>query len=65
MTDTQLRIQLQGCQSRIRLAIQALDLYQGRLLHLSGPLPIVDAAELITSVASIRELLSDGEEVQP
>jgi hypothetical protein len=32
---------------------------------LSGPLPIVDAAELITSVASIRELLSDGEEVQP
>jgi hypothetical protein len=39
-------------------------IYQSRLLHLSGPLPIVDAAELITSVASIRELLT-GEEVRP
>jgi|Tabmets5t2r1_1033131.scaffolds.fasta_scaffold113567_1 hypothetical protein len=48
MAETQLRIALQRCHSRTRLALQALDLYRTRLAQLAGPLPIVDAAELIS-----------------
>jgi hypothetical protein len=62
MAETQLRIALQRCHSRTRLALQALDLYRTRLAQLAGPLPIVDAAELVSLADGIRDLLT-GEEV--
>jgi hypothetical protein len=62
MAERQLRIALQCCHSRTRMALQALDLYRARLLQLAGPLPIVDACELISLADGIRDLLT-GEEV--
>jgi hypothetical protein len=62
MAERQLRIALQCCHRRTRLALQALDLYRTRLLQLAGTLPIVDACELISLADGIRDLLT-GEEV--
>ena len=56
-----LRIALQRCQSRILLAVQALDFYKQRLAQVSGPLPIYEAAELLFRTDAIRALLTDEE----
>jgi DNA integrity scanning protein DisA with diadenylate cyclase activity len=61
MAEIQLRIALQRFHSRRRLALQTLDLYQTRLLQLAGPLPIQDAAEVITLADGIRDLLTEEE----
>ena len=62
MDETQLRITLQRRHSRTRLALQALDLHRTRLRPLAGPLPIADAAELVSLADGLRDLLT-GEEV--
>jgi len=62
MAEADLRIALQRCHSRTRLALQALDRYRARLCQLAGPLPIANAAELVSLADGIRDLLT-GEEV--
>ena len=62
MAEAELRIAVQRCHSRTRLALRALDRYRARLCQLAGPLPIADAAELVSLVDGIRDLLT-GEEV--
>ena len=59
--NTTLRTRLQACESRARLAIQALDSYQVRFVQLALPIAIVDASELIARIDAICGLLSGGE----
>jgi hypothetical protein len=67
MIETQLRNRLQACESRVRLAIQALDAYAAYLRQLMLALPIHDAAEVLSRLDRIRTLLSDeeGSDVRP
>jgi hypothetical protein len=58
---TTLRTALQACESRARLAIQALDAYEARFVQLALPTAIVDASELIARIEAIRGLLAGGE----
>jgi hypothetical protein len=62
MAETQLRVALQRAESRRRLALQALHDFHGKLTRKLGPVPLTDAAELISDLAAIGELLA-GEEV--
>jgi hypothetical protein len=65
--ETQLRDRLQASESRVRLAIQALDAYVAYLAKLMLALPIHDAAEVLSRLDRIRTLLSDeeGSHVRP
>lgn len=63
MAETRLRVALQRCCSRRRLTLAALDDYQSKLTRKLGDMPIITAAELISDLAAIRDLLA-GEEVQ-
>jgi hypothetical protein len=62
MTEPELRLALQRCQSRVRRALRALDTYQARFARVAGSLPIAAAAELAARLDRIRTLLA-GEEV--
>jgi hypothetical protein len=61
MTEPELRLALQRCQSRVRRAFRALDTYQTKFARLAGSLPIAAAAELSARLDRIRTLLA-GEE---
>jgi hypothetical protein len=56
-----LRHRVQTCESRTRLAQQALDALRQRLMAASMTLPIVDMAEVLEQMTRIENLLSDGE----
>lgn len=59
MTEAELRLALQRCQSRVRRALRALDMYQSRLARIAGLLPIAAAAELTARLDRIRTLLAE------
>jgi hypothetical protein len=61
MTKARLRERLQACESRTRLALQAIDAYATLLAQLMLALPIHDAAEVLTRLDAICTVLSDGE----
>jgi hypothetical protein len=63
MTEARLRERLQACQSRTRLALQAVDAYAAFLgqLLLAQPIPIHDAAEVLSRLDRIRTVLADKE----
>jgi hypothetical protein len=58
MHDTNLRLALRQCQSRICLALGALDDFQEVLLAAAGPLPITDVTRLVAMMDGIRSLLT-------
>jgi hypothetical protein len=58
MREPDLRIRLQRCCSRIRLARAALSAYQTQLMRALGSIPVEQAATLISELAAIDDLLS-------
>jgi hypothetical protein len=61
MTEARLWERLQACESRTRLALQAIDAYATFLAQLMLALPIHDADEVLSRLDHIRTVLSDGE----
>jgi hypothetical protein len=62
--DSQLRADLQRCQSRIRLAQMALETFRRDFMSVALGLPIDIASELIAKLSHVADVLA-GEEVQP
>jgi hypothetical protein len=60
--DSRVRLELQACQSRARLAISGLDDLQEVLVQAGRPMAICDLTRLITMISALRRLLG-GEEV--
>jgi hypothetical protein len=61
MREPELRLRLQRCCSRIRLARAALNAYQAQLMRALGPVPVEQAAALISDLAAIDDLLGREE----
>ena len=59
--EQQLRQELQQCQHRARMALETLDSFQVRFIAVAASLSIVDFAELVGRIKSIRTLLAGGE----
>jgi hypothetical protein len=58
MRETKLRISLQRCQSRTRLARSALDDFQQVFIEAARPLPICTVAQLAGMHDGVRALLT-------
>jgi hypothetical protein len=61
---TELRERLQTCESRIRLAQQALQGLRQRIMTLAITVPISEMAEVLEQLARIENVLA-GREVRP
>jgi hypothetical protein len=59
--DASLRQELQRCQSRIRLAQQALAVFRERFIPLAMGLPIIDVTELLSYLERAENLLAGVE----
>jgi hypothetical protein len=57
MRDARLRLRLQQCQSRRRLALSALDDLQEVLLQAGRPMAICDLTRVVGMIEAIRQLL--------
>jgi hypothetical protein len=62
MRDSRLRLRLQQCESRARLAITALDDLQELLVQAGRPMVICDLVRVVGMISAIRTTLT-GEEV--
>jgi hypothetical protein len=58
LENRRLRGQLQMADSRARLALEALALFQERLLQVATTFTVEDIAELITRLEAIQRLLA-------
>ena len=62
MREPPLRVALQRCPSRVRLALSALEDFQQVFINAVTPLPRTDVAQLVGMLEGVRHLLT-GEEV--
>jgi len=58
-----LREQLQRCESRVRLAQHAINVFRQRFMPLAMSLPMLDTAEVLGQLTRIETVLAGGEEV--
>jgi hypothetical protein len=60
MRDHRLRLRLQQCESRVRLALTALDDLQEVLVQAGRPMAICDLTRVVGMIEAIRQLLDGG-----